>query len=66
MKKKKEEVVVEKPMRKINCENCSEAEKRTEGYLNRNPDKKLEVWLKGKLAYRIEIVGDTIQGRRHG
>jgi hypothetical protein len=41
-------------MRKMNCENAGEAERRTESYLKRNPDKKLEVWIKGELAYRIE------------
>ena len=54
MKKKKKEVIPEKPMRKMNCENAGEAERRTESYLKRNPDKKLEVWIQGKLAYRIE------------
>ena len=66
MKKKKEKPIVEKTMRKMNCENCGEAERRIEGYLNRNPDKKLEVWMKGKLAYRVEIAEDKLQGRRHG
>jgi hypothetical protein len=54
-KKKSEPVSPPKTMRKMNCENPGEAERRTEGYLNRNPEKKLEVWMKGKLAYRIEI-----------
>jgi hypothetical protein len=53
-KKKSQPVSPPKPMRKMNCENDSEAERKTESYLKRNPEKKLEVWIKGKLAYRIE------------
>ena len=41
-------------MRKMNVDNCSTAERRVTGYLKRNPDKKLEVYIDGKLAYRVE------------
>ena len=44
----------QKTMRKMNVDNCSTAERRVTGYLKRNPDKKLEVYIDGKLAYRVE------------
>ena len=46
----------EKPatkFKKIEVAGEGEAEDRHERYLNRYPDKAMEVWIRGKLSYRV-------------
>lgn len=49
--------------KRVNANGEGEAERLTDRYLNRYPDKAVEVWLRGKLAYRAYGIDHPLNTR---